>query len=103
MVLLSITKTPNNEKKYKMQAKFLIHNKNRPGEPIISIVKFGAKGYSDYTKNKSEQKKLLYIARHSKNEDWSKPFSRGALSRWILWNKPTVTASIKDYKKRFGL
>jgi hypothetical protein len=29
--------------------------------------------------------------------------SAGALSRWILWNKPTLAASIKDYKKRFGL
>ena len=25
--------------------------------------------------------------------------SAGALSRWILWNKPTLKASIDDYKK----
>jgi len=25
------------------------------------------------------------------------------LARWILWNKPTIKESIKDYKKRFNL
>jgi len=25
------------------------------------------------------------------------------LSRWILWNKPTLKASISDFKKRFDL
>jgi len=29
--------------------------------------------------------------------------SAGALSRWILWNKPTIEASKADFKKRFNL
>ena len=29
--------------------------------------------------------------------------SPGALSRWILWNKPTLKASIADFKKRFTM
>ena len=27
----------------------------------------------------------------------------GSLSRYILWNKPTLKGSISDYRKRFNL
>ena len=27
----------------------------------------------------------------------------GALSRWILWNKPTISGSLKDIQKRFNI
>jgi hypothetical protein len=65
-------------------------------------IDFGASGYDDFTTSKSESKKKAYIARHRVNEDWSDPYTAGTLSRYILWNKPTVADSIKDYKRRFG-
>jgi hypothetical protein len=37
------------------------------------------------------------------NKNFNKPDSAGALSRWILWNKPSVESSIKDFKKKFKL
>ena len=70
-------------------------------------VHFGAKGYKDYIqyskedKAIAEKKKLNYLKRHFKNEDWTIPTSPGALSRWVLWNKPSLEASIRDYKHRF--
>ena len=64
---------------------------------------FGAKGMSDFTLHRDEERKARYIARHRVNEDWTNPKSAGTLSRWILWNKPTLDASIKDFKKRFNL
>ena len=67
------------------------------------IVSFGAKGMSDYTKHKDDERKKLYLARHKENEDWNDPMTPGALSRWILWNKKTLKASIADFKKRFNL
>lgn len=66
-------------------------------------VSFGAKGMSDFTKHKDEERKQRYIDRHEKNEDWKNPLTPGALSRWILWNKPTLKESIDDFKKRFKL
>lgn len=63
---------------------------------------FGAFGYSDYTKHRDPERKQRYINRHRKNENWEDPFSAGALSLYILWNKPTLKASILDYKKHFG-
>jgi hypothetical protein len=64
---------------------------------------FGYKGMSDYTKHKDSARKQRYIARHKKREHWNSPKSAGALSRYVLWNKPSLRGSISDYKKRFGL
>ena len=63
---------------------------------------FGGKGYSDFLINKDDKRKELYIARHKKNEDWEK-INPGSLSRWILWNKPTIQESIKDFEKKFNI
>jgi len=66
-------------------------------------VKFGAKGYEDFTTHGDEKRKERYIKRHEKREDWNNPLSPGALSRWILWNKETIKDSLIDYLKRFNL
>lgn len=66
-------------------------------------VSFGATGYSDYTKHKDAERKRRYLARHKARENWNNVTSAGALSRWILWNKTSLQASISDFKKRFGL
>jgi hypothetical protein len=66
------------------------------------VVPFGATGYSDYTKHKDKTRRARYINRHSgMGENWSKPDTPGALSRWILWNKPTLKGSLRDFKRRF--
>lgn len=68
------------------------------------IVPFGQKGYSDYTKHKDKTRKQRYINRHSgMGEHWNKPDTPGALSYWVLWNKPSFRASVTDFKKRFNL
>ena len=69
-------------------------------------VKFGAAGMRDYTlyqkegKEVAEKHKNAYIARHSKTERWGSDGvgTAGWWSRWILWNKPTVAASLADAK-----
>jgi len=69
-------------------------------------IHFGAKGMSDFTIHKDPKRKKRYLARHNDRltgEDWSKPATAGALSRWILWNKPSFEESVKDYKNRFKL
>lgn len=71
---------------------------------------FGAVGYEDYiTYNKkyddetAEKAKRSYIARHSAQESFTNPKDASTLARYILWNKPTLTSSVADYKKRFGV
>ena len=68
-----------------------------------TITHFGQKGAGDFTKSGDEEKKANYIARHRVNENWNDPKSAGALARFILWNKPTLSASIRDFKERFNL
>ena len=67
------------------------------------IVHFGSKGFNDFTTHKDPRRKDLYLKRHFPRENWDDPLTAGSLSRWILWNKPTLTESIKDYQKRFNL
>jgi len=64
-------------------------------------VYFGSQGMSDYTRHKDPQRKQLYLQRHRARENWNNPLTAGSLSRWILWNKPSLRASIADYKRRF--
>lgn len=67
------------------------------------VVKFGAFGYDDFTITNDVKQKKAYLARHRRREDWNDPRSPGALSRWILWNKRTLNASIEDYINRFNM
>ena len=69
----------------------------------IKTTHFGNKGSSDYTITGDKQQRARYLKRHEKNENWNDPLTAGALSRWILWNLPTLKASINDFKKRFKL
>jgi hypothetical protein len=64
-------------------------------------IHFGQKNASDFTQHKNPTRKKLYENRHKKNEDWSNPLTAGFYAKNILWNKPTITESIKDTNKRF--
>ena len=66
-------------------------------------VSFGQEGASDFTKHKNTDRKEIYIDRHKKNEDWTKTGVKtaGWMSKHVLWNKPTLKASIDDINKRF--
>lgn len=101
MKLLSIKPSTNKDKK--LMATFERDN----GREITTH--FGQRSAMDFTKYSkgdkaiAKQKKDAYIARHRPREDWNDVTSAGALSKHILWNKPTVEASIADFKKRFNL
>jgi len=97
--LISIQKS--NKAGKKMMAVFDVDGKEK-------TIHFGASGYKDFTiyskedpKN-AEKKRTAYIARHRDNENWSSPMSAGALSRFVLWESPTISGGIRAYKKRFS-
>ena len=73
------------------------------GDKRIKTTHFGASGMSDYTIHKDPERKERYLDRHRKNEKWQDYMTAGSLARYILWNLPTLSASIADYKKRFNL
>jgi hypothetical protein len=69
------------------------------------VIHFGAYGASDYTLHKDADRMKLYLNRHKKNENWNKSGIKtaGFWSRYLLWNKPSLTASIRDIEKRFNV
>lgn len=73
--------------------------------PSGKKVHFGASGYSDFTKHKDFDRMQRYNARHKKNENWGKSGinTAGFWAKWILWNKPSLSASIKDTERRFNI
>ena len=93
--LLSIK--PSTNKYKKLMATFLLSDKS------TRIIHFGDPFYEDYTIHKDNKRKELYISRHKSNENWNDPLTKGALSRWVLWNKTSLSASIKDFKNKFNL
>jgi hypothetical protein len=107
--LVSMSKSDRSNKKFK--AVFLLPSGRQ------KTVHFGGKGNRDFTLiNKKGSKWYLptasernevrrrYIQRHSRgNENWNDPTTPGALSRWILWEKPTFQGSLRAYLKRFGI
>ena len=102
MWLLSINKSDKPEKRFK--ATFCkCEKKNACKGSNHKVVHFGQKGGKTFIDGRTEKEKENYIARHKVNEDFNNPTTAGALSRFILWNKKTLSASIADFKKRFGL
>jgi hypothetical protein len=71
--------------------------------PDGTITHFGSATMENYTIHGDEARKKAYLRRHKKNEDWTDPKSAGALAKYILWNKPTIEASLADYRETFGL
>ena len=67
------------------------------------IIHFGAAGMSDFTKHRDNVRKNRYIFRHHKDLGTGDPTRAGYLSTFILWNKPSLQASISDYKRRLNI
>lgn len=92
---VEIKKSTRKEKK--MMAIFYDNDKK------VKTIHFGAHGYEHYSDgHKDEERRKRYIDRHRSSEDWNNAMTAGTLSLYILWSKPTISAGIADYKKKFG-
>lgn len=90
--IISLKKSTKPDKKYMVK----IENKT---------IHFGANGMSDFTKHKDPERKKRYIVRHQKKENWKKSGIKtaGFWSRWLLWNKPTITESKRNIETKFNV
>lgn len=94
MKLLSIT--PSTKADKKLMAIFDNDGRRK-------TVHFGQKNADDFTITKNLDQKNRYQTRHRKDLETKDPTRAGYLSWYILWNKPTLTESIRDYRQRFNL
>ena len=83
-------------KKYKI----IINNNNTK-----KTIHIGQSGADDYTITKDKEQKERYINRHTARENWNKSGIKtaGFWSRYLTWNKPTITESIKDIETKFNI
>ena len=87
------------------------YKSDKPNKKYFIITKydkkvyFGQAGASDFTQHRDEVRKMRYINRHKKKEDWTKSGidTAGSWSKWILWHLPTIKESYNDIKKRFNI
>jgi Family of unknown function (DUF5754) len=72
--------------------------------PDGPTVRFGLKGFSDYTIHKDKERMKRYITRHVKRENWTRSGGKtaGFWSRWLLWSKPSFRAALKQTEKVLG-
>ena len=101
MKLISLKKSTNPLKKYDV----VIEHDGREKKVSFGAIHPDGTPYEDYTIHHDEERKQRYIQRHKDKEDWTKSgiLTAGFWSRWLLWNKPTIRASLEDIKSRFDL
>jgi len=68
-------------------------------------LQIGQAGAEDFTTHKDEKRKQKYIARHQARENHgiSGITTRGFWALHLLWNKPTISESIKDIEQKFDV
>lgn len=93
--LLSLVPSKRAGKKF--AATFLLQN------GATRSVHFGAKGSADFTIHGDARERKNYILRHRVLEKWSDPTTPGCLSRFLLWEKPTLCDAVVAFLRRFRL
>lgn len=64
------------------------------------LIHFGSPEHANYTTHKDPERRLRYIARHAKREDWTDPTTAGYWSRWLLWEADNMLDAIKGLEKK---
>jgi hypothetical protein len=67
-------------------------------------VRFGRKGYSDFTIHKDPARMKRYLTRHRSRENWTRSGAKtaGFWSRWLLWSEPNFQAALRRTQKILG-
>jgi hypothetical protein len=91
---MTIELRKSNNARHKFMARF----------PDGTTVRFGAKGYSDYTMHKNKERMKRYVNRHQKRENWGRSGAKtaGFWSRWLLWSEPNLQRAIKKTERVIG-
>lgn len=101
MRLIRITRSSRPDKKY--AAEF----ESDGGR--VRVVHFGAAGYGDFisysarSPSLAAEKRRAYIARHGAAERWDRPDTPASLSRYVLWESPSLESAVEGYRARFGV
>lgn len=96
--LIKITKLKAGDKKYSAEFEVI----KASGKVSKKTEKFGGAGMPDFTTHKDTSRRERYISLHKKDLKTGDPTRAGFLSIYILWNKPSISEAVSDYKKRLN-
>lgn len=96
MQAVKIILKPSNAKGKRFRAIILYSDESK------KTINFGSVTGSTFIDHKDKVKKKNYIARHRVNENW-REINAGSLARFLLWNKKSLAASIKDFEHNFKI
>ncbi len=65
-------------------------------------IHFGQKNAEDFTIHKNINRMRAYKRRHAYDR-YDEPLTAGALSWWVLWNKPDLNQSLNNYLRVFNI
>jgi hypothetical protein len=97
-----LSKSSNKDKKYMIKHDNKTTHFGQAGARDFTLINKKSSQFYLPKKEDREKVKSNYKSRHAK-DPINSPYTAGALSMRLLWNKPTLSASIKDYEKRFGI
>ena len=94
MKLVSVTKSPKPEKKWR--ATF------ESDSGSVKHTDFGAAGMDDFTITKDKEQRERYRDRHEKDLETNDPTRAGFLSYHLLWGQhPSLRKNLEEYRRRF--
>jgi hypothetical protein len=72
--------------------------------PDGKVVRFGRKGFSDYTLHKDPERMKRYLTRHRRRENWTRSGAKtaGFWARWFLWSSPSLIGAKRKTEKVLG-
>ena len=86
--------------------KYFPYPSDRPAKKFYIItndnkkIYFGDSNFQHFTSDHlDERRRLLYISRHRKNEDWKNPNTSGYWSMWFLWAEKTYEEAYRKIRK----
>jgi hypothetical protein len=85
----------------------VIHTPAGSSKKLIAVfdngkhISFGSKTSVTYAEGATAQKRDAYIKRHSVLENFNK-IGPAALARFVLWEKPSISGGIAEFKRRFN-
>jgi hypothetical protein len=94
---VSVSFEPATTPSKRLKAVFVLDNGR------TKTIQFGSSGGSTFIEHKNMGVRAAWLARHAVRGTFDQPMSASALSRWVLWEKPTLRGGKAAFRKRFGL
>ena len=96
-----LSKSTRKDKKFMLDMGDMVHHFGGDGYRDYTLMNLKSSKFYEPNRENRERIKRNYLARHK--NDLKGIHSSSTLSDMLLWNKPTLKQSIKDYEKKYNV